>query len=138
VADPPLTQPYGPRTPAVRRFLERLARLTPAEWAAAARQYAAAWRTPDAARADAALADAIARTGRERARDQLVGPVLQMARTAAPAVASAGARGAPDEEALAEAALAAALAVLAHDALPADDYALLVAPFAAAAAPDAG
>lgn len=123
----------------MRRFLERLARLTAEEWAAAARVYAAGWRDAASARADAALADAITRTGRERARDQLVGPVLQMARAAAPPSGSGGTArrpAPPDEEALAEAALAAALAVLARDALPADDYERLVAPFAGAAASD--
>jgi hypothetical protein len=127
----------------VRRFLERLARLSADEWSAAARVYAAGWRDPASARADAALADAVARTGRERARDQLVGPVLQMAR----AVATPAAGGAPPaarrpvppaEDALAEAALAAALAVLARDALPADAYERLVAPFADAAESDEG
>jgi hypothetical protein len=101
----------------VRRFLERLARLSADEWSAAARVYAAGWRDPASARADAALADAVARTGRERARDQLVGPVLQMARAVA---------------------TPAALAVLARDALPADAYERLVAPFADAAESDEG
>jgi hypothetical protein len=134
MSDPPRPEPYGPRTAPVRRFLERLARLTPEEGEAGARRYAAAWRTPEGARADAALADAIARTGRESARDQLVGPVLQMARNAAPAPADPDPRAAGlDEEALAEAALAVALAVLVRDALPPEDYAQLIAPFAAAA-----
>ena len=131
--DPLRPLPYGPRTPAVRRFLERLARLTPGEWAAAAGAYAAGWREAASARADAALADAITRTGREQARDQLVGPVLQMARVVAAPMRHPSP---PDEEALAEAALAAALAVLARDALPPDAYDRLVAPFAAAVESD--
>jgi hypothetical protein len=106
----------------VRRFLEHLARLAPGDWAGAARAYAAGWREPAAAAADAALALAFERTERERARDALVGPLVQLARAAAGSAA--------DEDALAEVALAAALALVVRDAMSAGDFARLYAPFA--------
>jgi hypothetical protein len=124
MSDIPQQPPYGPQTRAVRRFMERLSRLPPGDWAAAARVYATTWRDPAAAAADAALALAFEHTGRERARDALVGPLVQLAR------AAAGPASEEEEEALAEVALAAALALVVHDVVSAGDFARLYAPFA--------
>ena len=103
--------------------MERLSRLPPGDWVAAARVYATTWRDPAAAAADAALALAFEHTGRERARDALVGPLVQLARAAAGPASE-------EEEALAEVALAAALALVVHDVVSAGDFARLYAPFA--------
>jgi hypothetical protein len=116
--------PYGPQTPAVRRFFERLARLAAREWGVVARAYQATWRDPALADADRALAAAFERTGRERARDAAVGPLVQLARAASAAGAGV------EEDALAEVALAAALALIARDALSVDAFMRLYAPFA--------
>jgi hypothetical protein len=123
MSDLPEQPPYGPHTRAVRRFLEHLSRLPPADWAGAARVYATTWRDPAATAADAALALAFERTGRERARDALVGPLVQLARAAA-------GRAGTDEDALAEVALATALALVVREDMSEGDFARLYAPFA--------
>jgi hypothetical protein len=130
VTSPPAA-PYGPRTPRVRHFLQRLARQPAVVWLAAARLFAAQRDTPALRRADRALGQAVDRHGRARERDALVGPVVQMARRAVPA----GMGEADDEallERLAEPALAAALALLVEDVLATEHVAALYAPFAEA------
>jgi len=122
--------PYGPHTRAVRRFLERLSRLGARDWVIAARVYQAMWRDPAVAAADQALAGAVERTGRDRARDAVVGPIVQLARVASAAATANPATAGVDEDALAEAGLAAALALIVRDAMSADDFMLLYAPFA--------
>jgi hypothetical protein len=122
--------PYGPQTRAVRRFLERLSRLDAREWVIAARAYQAMSRDPAAAGADGALAAAFERTGREAARDAAVGPLVQLARAATAAAAAGPATAGVEDDALAEVALAAALALIVRDALSADDFMLMYAPFA--------
>lgn len=126
----PSALPYGPRTPRVRHFLQRLARQPAIAWLAAARQYAERRDTPIVRRADRALGQVIDGHGRTRERDALVGPVLQMARTAVPAPMGEG----DDEtlERMAEPALAAVLALLVEDLLAAEHVAALYAPFAQA------
>lgn len=112
---PEPTSPYGPRTPAVRHFLQRLAALPPVVWLAAARHYERARDDVRHRRADQALGAAVAALDRERERDALVGPVVQLARRAAER------HGPTDDdtvERLAEAALAATLALLVSDSLP--------------------
>lgn len=120
--------PYGPHTDAVRRLLQRLAAAPAESWADAARRYEALARTPRYAAAERALAQVIADAGRERERDAVVGPLVQIAADAAErvarlepaplATASTSAAAADDAaDRFAEPALAAALAVVMRDLL---------------------
>ena len=126
----PPPPPYGPNTPQVRRFLQRLAARPVEDWVAAVRHYLAAQGTPALTRADRALAAAVETSGRELARDAVVGPVVQIAEDAAaralerPAVESH-----IDPEAYAEVALAATLAVVVRDALEPESFATLYEAF---------
>jgi hypothetical protein len=121
--------PYGPNTPAVRRFLQHFAALDAGQWADAATAFAEIERTPGYRGADQALAGAIERSGRTDERDAVLRPLLQIVRA-----------GDGDEpHPVAAAALAAALALLMRDVLDARTFATLYAPFADAippAAPD--
>lgn len=128
--------PYGPRTPQVRAFLQRLAQQPAVVWLAAARRYAAALATAEGQEADRALGDAIERTGRASERDALVGPVLQLAARAAGG-SPLGAEDPEQVERLAEPALAVALALVVEDVLDPAAAARLRAPFADLA-PQAG
>lgn len=125
--------PYGPHTDAVRRLLQRLAAAPAESWADAARRYEALARTPRYAAAERSLAQAIADAGRERERDAVVGPLVQIAADAAervarlepapPATAPTSAADAADR--FAEPALAAALAVVMRDLLGRAEFAAL-------------
>lgn len=124
----PEHRPYGPRTAPLRHFLQRLAAQPTVVWLAAARAHERALSTVAWQRADRALGAAIARSGREAARDALVGPLVQIAeRAAAPLADDAEA-----VERLAEPALAAALALLVSDQLDATHVDTLYGPFAGA------
>jgi len=117
--------PYGPSTPAVRRFLQRFAALDAAAWDSAAAAFHAAERTPAFATADQALALAIERSGRVGERDAVIGPLLQLVRPA-----TDGAAATPDDEhPVAAAALGAVLALVVHDVLDAGAFRVLYAPF---------
>jgi hypothetical protein len=118
--------PYGPETPAIRRFLVRLAGLGGAD----RRAIVSAWErhsaSPAYTVAEAALALVIERSGRESARDALSGPLLQLVRSpahrdgASDATSAVASNDASDTEALdpvAEPALAALLALLVRDLL---------------------
>lgn len=72
-------------------------------------------------RADAELARAVTRGGLEDARDSVVGPVVQLAHRVAVAEDGAAAAADLDTDALAEAALAGALALVAAPLLPERD-----------------
>ena len=123
--------PYGPQTLEIRRFLQRLAALSSAEWDAAAARFDALQGTGRFAAADRALSAAVAATGREPERDAVLGPLVQL--VALPG-ADAAAGDAPDAEPalapVAEAALAAVLALLVRDVLSASAFATLYGPFA--------
>ena len=121
-------QPYGPNTPAVRAFLRDLAALPPASWARAARIYGALAENEEMVRADAALGAAIENAALERARDAVVPPLVQLAAATAPRVS----RPPITADALAEAALAAALALVARGLIPAESFDTLYTPFAEA------
>lgn len=126
MADP--VPPYGPQTAILRDFLRRLAAQPTVVWLAAARHYERLAATPAHRRADRALGLAVPRLGREPARDLLVGPVVQLARRAATyAAESPDAGDAVDR--LAEAPLAAALALLVADGLADEQVDALYAPF---------
>ncbi len=115
--------PYGPQTAAVRRFLVRLAGLAPTERAAIAARFATVSTTRAFERADAALAEAVERSGRGDARDALSGPLLQLLRrpgsaTAVPVAGRENTTDALDDyDPVAEAVLSAALALLVQDLL---------------------
>jgi hypothetical protein len=124
---PPL--PYGPNTDAVRRLLQRLAAAPAEAWATAAARYEALARTPRYAAAERALAVAVTAAGRERERDAVVGPLVQIATDAAervarlgPAHASASADAPSPADRFAEPALAAALAVVMRDVLKRSEF----------------
>ena len=135
--------PYGPLTPLIREFLQRLSGQPPMAWLAAARRYTALAATPAGRQADLALGAAITATAREEARDALVGPIVQLASRAASQAAVAD----DAVQSLAEPALAAALALLVADRLDPAQRTVLTSAFAAAipdlqqlhrTAPDAG
>jgi hypothetical protein len=117
----------------VRRFLQRFAALRPAEWDEAARRYTDQQGTAALAAADRALGQTVERAGRTAERDAVVGPLVQLVRDAPPGPA----RDAPDDPGLAllppvaEAALAALLALVVRDVLPPRAFDTLYAPFAA-------
>jgi hypothetical protein len=122
------SQPYGPNGASVRRFLQRFAALRPAEWQQAASAFEALQRTRAFGAADRALAAAVTGAGREDARDAVLGPLAQLVRL--PTAADADA--ADDAVALhpvAEAALAALLALVVRDVLSASAFATLYEPF---------
>jgi hypothetical protein len=126
MTEPAARTPYGPNTPAVRRFLQRFAALSPAEWGAAARAFNAAERSAGFRRADASLGVAISAAGREAERDAAMRPLLQLVRVTS---AEAAADGEPALDRVAPAAAAAVLALLARDVLRPDAFATLYAPF---------
>ena len=129
---PAPSAPYGPQTLEIRRFLQRLAALGADEWNGAAVEYEALQAGPRFAGADRALSAAVAATQREPERDAALGPLLQL-------VSVPPADGTPPSEPdaplplapVAEAALAAVLALLVRDVLGASAFATLYAPFAA-------
>lgn len=111
-------QPYGPNTPAIRRFLVRFAGLGTNDRDAVVVRYGAASNTRLYQLAEVALATAIERSGRESLRDALSGPLLQLVRRPnAPAPTDDDALESLDP--VAEPALAALLALLAMDLLTA-------------------
>ena len=120
--------PYGPNTLAVRRFLQRFAALAPDEWAAAARAFAAAERSPRFRGADRQLAAATAGAGREGERDAALRPLAEIVR-------APGSDPSPDAEPsldpVAPAAVAAVLALIMRDVIAAETFDTLYAPFAA-------
>ena len=128
----PPAAPYGPQTLEIRRFLQRLAALPQGDWTAAAAEYDVQQRKGGFAAADRALSAAVARTQREPERDAALGPLAQLLRM--PAAPDAPPDAPPDDDAplapVAEAALAATLALLVRDVLPASAFATLYAPFA--------
>lgn len=139
-ARPLAPAPYGPQTPAVRRFLQRFAALAPTEWDAAAAAYEEAVGSPAAVAADRDLSRAVERAGRTGERDAVLGPLAQLVRVdAGPAAEHSGAvaDAVSDAEApvamhpVAEAALAALLALVARDVLPPRAFTTLYAPFEA-------
>lgn len=117
-------QPYGPNTKAVRKFLVRLAGLGVSDREAVVARYATASTSRPYLLAEAALATAIERSGREALRDALSGPLLQLVRRPdAPEPTEENALDGLDP--VAEPALAALLGLLVRDLLePAHSNAL--------------
>ncbi len=126
--------PYGPATAHVRFFLVRLAGLGKADRDDVVQRYAAQCLRAEYLAAETLLGETLERSGRTDARDALAGPLMQLVRQPDSANEASDA-GAPDDDLaslhpIAEPALAALLALLVADLLPADVTALLYAPFA--------
>lgn len=122
--------PYGPCTPRVRDFLVRLAGLGNTARADVISRYAACSEQSAYHAADTLLGDTIARSGREDVRDALAGPLLQLVQRAdLPDHPDAHEDPLQSLDAIAEPALAAALALLVSDLIPADTVRVLYAPF---------
>jgi hypothetical protein len=88
--------------------------------------------SPAFAAADAILAETIERSGRNAERDALAGPLLQIARRRDEMLPADGMAQPGDLDPIAEPALAALLALLVADLLPARHFELLYSPFAVA------
>ena len=121
--------PYGPATPKVRRFLVQLAGLGVTLRAEVVARHAGLAPTSAYAAAEALLGETIERSGRTDARDALAGPLVQLVRH--PRETGDVGEGFEGEalDPIAEPALAALLAILVDDLLPAEPRALLYAPF---------
>lgn len=127
--------PYGPNTPAVRRFLVDFAGLSQSDRANVVSRYTQlsadnAWQ-----QAERELGRVIVASGRESAQQALAGPLLQLVRRASPATdgdssAEAESDREPELDDVAEAALAALLTLLAQDLLNIEQRRALLAPFA--------
>lgn len=127
-------RPYGPQTGLVRRFLQQFASLSGSEWNAIAAAYAEASGTVPAVAADRDLARAVERAGRVAERDAVLGPLAQLVQVdQGVQVQSAEGTGGPDQapalHPVAEAALAALLALVVRDVLPPRAFTTLYAPF---------
>lgn len=123
--------PYGPNTPAVRRFLVDFAGLSQSDRANVVSRYAQlsadnAWQ-----QAERELGRVIVASGRESAQQALAGPLMQLVRRSATAAAADSTQDeAPELDDVAEAALAALLTLLAQDLLSIEQRRTLLAPFA--------
>ena len=129
----PAGAPYGPATASVRRFLVRLAALDADARESVLERFAAIASSRAFVSADAALAETIERSGRGDAQDALAGPLLQLVRhrgeVASSATSDAVEEEEPELDALAEPALAALLALLVRDLLPASHFRTLYGAF---------
>jgi len=118
-------QPYGPQTASIRAFLRDLATLDVNAHHDVVQRWTAITGTPAFVRADRTLGEVLIRAGREAERDAAAGPLLQMMRVA----------DAPSEheplDPIAEPALAALMALLVRDLLPADLFDTLTEPLRA-------
>ena len=126
----PTGAPYGPNTPRIRRFLQRMAGLGGGDAATVVAHYATACAAPPWSDAERELAAAIEGSGRGPLRDAVAGPLLQLVRTPS----APGAPTAPEDplaslDPIAEPALAAVLALLVAELLPAVHLATLYGPF---------
>jgi len=121
----------------VRFFLVRLAGLGNSDRDDVVQRYAAQCSRAEYLAAETLLGETLERSGRTDARDALAGPLMQLVQLVRQpdSANEASDAGAPDDDLaslhpIAEPALAALLALLVADLLPADVTALLYAPFA--------
>ncbi len=128
----PSSFPYGPATPAIRRFLVRLAALGASERQIAIASHAAAHGTRAWQIAETALGEIIERSGRGQAQEALAGPLLQLVRrpNAQAPIPESSEEALDTLEPMAEPALAALLALVVQDLLEPRDFATLYAPMA--------
>jgi hypothetical protein len=124
------SQPYGPNTPAVRRFLQRLAGKPATDCASAARVYLSLQGTPSLRAADRAVGEALESSDRIEARDAVVGPIIQLMNGHAERLETDPALSGLSLDDLAETALAAVLGLIVGDIIPADALEVLYRPFA--------
>jgi len=123
--------PYGPNTPAVRRFLVDFAGLSQSDRSDVVAQYTtlsaeSAWQL-----AERELGRVIVASGRESAQQALAGPLMQLVRRASTHSNAELTDDADVElDEVAEAALAALLTLLAQDLLSVEHRRALLAPFA--------
>lgn len=132
MSEPNSSAPYGPMTASVRAFLVRFAGLSAADRRDALAAFQRNATSPTWLGADRVLGDTIERAGRTDWRDALAGPLLQLVRRTA-SDASPATLSDDDIDALdpiAEPALAALMALLVRDLLPATVFDTLYAPFA--------
>jgi hypothetical protein len=122
--------PYGPNTPIVRRFLQRLAGKPASDCASAARAYLSLQGTPALIAADRALGQAVEGSGRTDARDAVVGPIIQLMSGHAARLETDPSLSGVSLDDMAEAALAAVLGLIAGDILAADALEVVYRPYA--------
>lgn len=115
-------QPYGPQTAQIRTFLRELAALDVAQHDEVVTRWTAHMATPAFVRADRQLGDVLVRAGREAERDAAAGPLLQMMRSAEADTSR------ETLDPITEPALAALMALLVRDLLPADSFAAVTSP----------
>jgi hypothetical protein len=127
---PRASQPYGPNTAAVRRFLQRLAGKSAADCSGAARAYLSLQATPELVAADRALGRALESSARTDARDAVVGPIIQLMNGHAAKLDSDAALSGVSLDDMAEAALAAVLGIIVGDLIAGDALEVLYRPFA--------
>jgi len=127
----PTSAPYGPNTPRIRRFLQRMAGLGGEDRATVITRYAAACTGPAWSGAERELAAAVEKSGRGPLRDAVAGPLLQLVRIPSDGTAAEGAASDPltSLDPIAEPALAAVLALLVEELLSAAAWATLYGPF---------
>ena len=126
-------QPYGPATVRIRKFLQRLAALSPATEIEVIGRYAEISASRAFRAAENAVGLAIERSGREAAQTALAGPLLQLVRVSE--ANTTDTTHAQDDDALrpiAEPALSALLALMMSDVLAASEFSQLYEPFAMA------
>jgi hypothetical protein len=127
--------PYGPNTPAVRRFLVDFAGLSQSDLANVVSRYTQLFESAAWQQAERELGRVIVASGRESAQQALAGPLMQLVRRASPATDGDSSTDAesdqePEFDDVAEAALAALLTLLAQDLLSLEQRRTLLAPFA--------
>ena len=127
---PRASQQYGPNTPAVRRFLQRLAGKPAADCIAAARIYLSLQGSPEFSAADRTLGRALETSGRTDARDAVVGPLVQLMSGHAERLEAAADGSGITTDDMAESALAAALGLIVGDVIPAGTLEVLYRPYA--------
>ncbi len=123
------SQPYGPNTAVIRRFLVQLAGLGTADKATVVARYGSLSRSRAWETAEALLGTAIERSGREPQQAALSGPLLQLVRPADATATISEDEALAQLDPVAEPALAALLALMARDLLPEAVVATLVEPF---------
>ena len=121
----PTGTPYGPQTPQLRRFLQRVAGLGRDDAAGVVARYHTISRLPSWSAAERELAAAIEGSGRAPLRDAVAGPLLQLVRRSSAVAAEPLAAFDP----IAEPALAAVLALLVEELLSPDALMTLYDPF---------
>jgi hypothetical protein len=123
----PQVAPYGPNTPAIRRFLVRFAALGAAQRAAVLREYQRCADTDAWSRAELQLGKTMESSGRSDVTNAIAGPLLQLVRSDS----DGSGHDDPSIDPIAEPALAALLSLAIADLLPSQVRTTLYAPFAA-------